>query len=291
MRIASVSDLHTDYEENRDAVVKIAAEIHRRDADLTIIAGDVSHRDDRIHRAVAAFAAVCDRVAYIPGNHDLWFDVPNASARSDLDTWRRYEVDLKAIVEDAGGHYLPSAPLVLGAVAVIGSCGWYDYSLVLPKLRTVLDDATLAKKQLGQLGWSDARYIAFRDARGAVMGDPAVARRMETQLRGQLEAVEADDRVAHVVAVTHHLPYTQVVSRTGELPWEFFNAFMGSAGLGHVISSGEKVRVAIHGHTHIIGEAMIGPIRVYGTALGYPRERHGVDAAALIDTRIGWIDL
>ena len=29
---------------------------------------------------------------YVPGNHDLWFDVPFASERSDLDTWHRYHI-------------------------------------------------------------------------------------------------------------------------------------------------------------------------------------------------------
>jgi len=291
VRIASVSDLHTDYEENRDAVVGIVAEIHRQGADLVIIAGDISHKNDRIERALTAFAEAAPQVAYLPGNHDLWFDVPRASERPDLDTWQRYEVELRHLVEATGAHYLPAHPLVLAGIAVIGTCGWYDYSLVLPKLRGVLDDATLATKQCGQLGWSDARYIAFREASGELMDDPAVAARMESQLAAQLAAVEGDPAVAHVVAVTHHLPFTEVVSRTGELPWEFFNAYMGSAGLGKVIASGTKVRAAIHGHTHITGEAIVDGLRVYGTALGYPRERHGLDDAGVLASRIGWIDL
>ena len=88
MLIASVSDIHTDFPENRDALVKLATEIYTRGADLVIVAGDVSHKDDRITRALRAFKEVCEQVAYIPGNHDLWFDVPFAPARKDLNTFQ-----------------------------------------------------------------------------------------------------------------------------------------------------------------------------------------------------------
>ncbi|MEM7674454.1 MAG: metallophosphoesterase, partial [Myxococcota bacterium] len=72
MRIATVSDLHTDFAENRGAVVKLAVAIHAGAADVVVVAGDVSHKDERIDRALRAFAEVAGQVAYIPGNHDLW---------------------------------------------------------------------------------------------------------------------------------------------------------------------------------------------------------------------------
>jgi 3',5'-cyclic AMP phosphodiesterase CpdA len=291
MRIATVSDLHTDFEPNRAAVVKLAVEIHRRGADLVVIAGDVSPRDDRIARAIGAFLEVAPRVAFVPGNHDLWAEVPFASLVPELDTWRRYREDLRALVEREGAHYLPAEPLVLDGVGVAGSCGWYDYSLLAPWLVPSIDPETLASKTFGGATWSDARFVVFRDAAGAPMPDPEVARVMEAELAAQLAALEARDDVRAVVAVTHHQAFPEVVVRTGTLPWDFFNAYMGSAGLGAAMRAHPKVRHAVHGHTHAVTRHDLGGLVVHGTALGYPRERGAMSDEALVATRVGWIEL
>lgn len=290
VRIATVSDLHTDYAENRDAVVKLAVAIHQGEADVVVVAGDVSHKDERIDRALRAFCEVAPRVAYIPGNHDLWYDVPFAADRPDLDTWRRYRDELRSVCEGAGAHYLPAEPLIVGAVAIVGSCGWYDYSLMAPSFRDQVDDRALALKTLDGLMWSDARFIAFRDESGHLMPDEAVARRMEAELEAHLSQVDADSRVREVVAVTHHQPFYEVVTRTGQLPWEYFCAFMGSAGLGAAIRKSPKVRTAVYGHTHVVGRYELGDLVAYGTPLGYPRERRGLSPDQVAETRVGWID-
>jgi 3',5'-cyclic AMP phosphodiesterase CpdA len=287
--IASVSDIHTDYAENRDAVVKLASQIHAQNADVVIIAGDVSHKNDRISRALRAFREVAPVVSYVPGNHDLWFDVPGVSSRPDLDTWHRYRVELKQIADEAGVHYLPSGPLVVDGVAIVGSCGWYDYSLAPHWLRSTVDEETIAAKQFGGVIWKDALCIAFRTDSGELMRDAEVARAMERELKAQIDEVAARPDVKEVVVATHHQPFYEVVKRTGTLPWEFFNAFMGSTGLGEVIKSSPKVRNAVYGHSHVVGEHAIGDIRVYGTPLGYPRERLGLSEEDVLKTRIGWI--
>lgn len=289
MLIASISDIHTDYAENREAVVKLAGRIHEAGADVVLIAGDVSHKNDRISRALKAFREVAPHVVYVPGNHDLWFDVPGAPHRTDLDTWHRYHVELKALAEAAGAHYLPAEPLVLDGVAIVGSCGWYDYSLAPAWVRATVDEGTLAAKQFGGVMWRDALCIAFRTGSGRLMNDVEVARRMESELRDQLERVAARSDVREVVVATHHQPFYEVVERTGQLPWEYFNAFMGSAGLGEVIRSVPKVKTVVYGHTHVVGEHAVGEIRVFGTPLGYPRERRGLSEEDILRTRIGWI--
>ena len=291
MRIATVSDLHTDFEANRDAVVRLAVAIHEAGADAVVVAGDISHREDRIARTLEALKVAAPVVAYLPGNHDLWFDVPGASGHPELDTWRRYHVDLQAVAEAAGAHYLPAGPLRLGRAAVAGSCGWYDYSFMLPEIRAQVPAEALAAKHFGGMMWSDARFVAFRDATGALMPDAAVARRMEAELARQLADLEADPEVDEILAVTHHLPFAEVARRTGSLPWEFFNAFMGSTALGEVIRGAEKVHTAVYGHTHVVGRFDLGGLVAYGTPLGYPRERVGVDEAGLVRSRVGWVTL
>jgi hypothetical protein len=122
------------------------------------------------------------------------------------------------------------------------------------------------------------------------MSDAEVARRMEADLEADLAVVEARPDIRAVVVATHHLAFEEAVLRSETLPWEFFNAFMGSVRLGEVIRGGRRVTHAVYGHTHR-GRAFSFPgLSVHGTPLGYPRERAGVDDRQLLETRIGWIE-
>lgn len=291
MLIATVSDLHTDFAENRDAMVKISSEIHRRAADLVICAGDISHKNDRIDRALRALAEVAPRVAYLPGNHDLWSSVPQAWTRPDVNSWQRYRLELRELAEKARAHYLPASPLIIGSTAIAGTCGWYDYSFLEPWVKEQVGEEAIASKQHGEMAWSDGFLVAFRDADGRLMKDGEVARIMEDELASQLSELDAKDEIRDVVVATHHQAFREVVFRTGRLPWEFFAAFMGSERLGEVIRRGQKVRAVVYGHSHIVGETRIGGLRVYGTALGYPRERRAIGERELVQSRIGWIEL
>jgi 3',5'-cyclic AMP phosphodiesterase CpdA len=291
VRIASVSDLHTDFRENRDAVVALASAIAERGAELVIVAGDVSHDNDRIRRVLRAFKAVAPEVAYVPGNHDVWFEVPFAPARPDLDAWVRYRRDLRALAEGEGAHYLPAAPLVLGGVGIAGSCGWYDYRFLRAELRDQLGPSFYEDKEFEGMVWADARRTVFRDAAGRPMHDPDIARVMLADLEAQLRELEARDDVRDVVAVTHHLAFEVAVKMQAPLPWALFNAFMGSPDFGEAILRCRKVRAAVYGHTHFVGDYVVDGVRVVGTPLGYPRERRGASMETIVDSRIAWIEL
>lgn len=290
MRVATVSDLHMDFRPNRELFVHLAGAMLKGGADVVVVAGDISHHIEWIERTFASLKAFCEDVLFVPGNHDLWFDVPNAAADDQLDTWNRYTHQLRTVCEGAGVHYLPAAPWIRDGFGVSGTCGWYDYSLMLPKIRATVSEEALAKKRYGKMGWSDARFIAFRDDDGAVMPDPAVSARMTEAFRAQLAELEADAGVRDVLAVTHHLPFEEAAHRTGTLPWEYFNAFMGSTALGDTIEAFSKVRWVVYGHTHVLGAFERNGRRVYGTPLGYPRERKGLSLEEVLETRIGWID-
>ncbi len=293
MRIASVSDIHLDYKANREVFTKMARHIGARRADAVLVVGDVSHLDQLIVRAIGILAGEAEHVAYVPGNHDLWVDRPGEDLRNDLgfNTWQRHDEDLKAMVESAGGYYLPAEPLRLGDVAIAGSCGWYDHSFLEPEFREQIPEAALREQAFDGMQWGDRTRTAFRDAEGRLMSNPEVARRMEIALDAQLGSLERDPTVERVVCATHHQQYESTVRRVGTLPWEFFNAFMGSRRMGEVIDKYFKVRHAIYGHTHALGDYRVGSRRVFGTPLGYPRERKGVSEEEILRTRIGWIEL
>jgi 3',5'-cyclic AMP phosphodiesterase CpdA len=286
MRIASVSDLHLEHPENREVFVEMVGHMRAEGADAVVVAGDVSHVDDHIARAIRALRVAFDRVAYLPGNHDLW-TVPWVEG---TDTWDRHDRHLKELVESEGGTYLPSENLVLGAVGLSGTCGWYDHGFLLPEVRAQLSPEDLQAKVWSPYRWSDGRFVRFLDAAGQAMSDRQITDTMLESFEARLASLEANSGVRHVVAVTHHLAFAQAVYRTGSLPWEFFNAFMGSPRLGEVIRRHTKVRVAVYGHTHVPGDQMVEGIRVVGTPLGNPRERTD-PASPGLERRIAWIDL
>ena len=69
-RLLAVSDLHVDYARNRQWVEHLGSGDYS-DAAL-IVAGDVSHRLDRVESTLASLAATFAAVFFVPGNHDLW---------------------------------------------------------------------------------------------------------------------------------------------------------------------------------------------------------------------------
>lgn len=293
MRIASVSDIHTDYASNRKLFSKMVEQIGAGKADAVIVAGDVSHIDKLIVHCILLLRQVVEVVAYLPGNHDLWVDRPGEDVRDDpsFDTWDRHDRVLRKLVEAAGGHYLPTEPLRLGGVAIAGACGWYDHSFFRSEFRAQVPESALDDQAFNGMQWGDRTRTAFRGPDGRVMSDPQVARTMEDALAAQLTELEHDAQIKHVVCATHHQQYEQTVRRAGVLPWEFFNAFMGAERMGEVIDRYAKVGHVIYGHTHTLGDRQLGTRRVFGTPLGYPRERVGVSEAEILRTRIGWIEL
>jgi predicted phosphodiesterase len=293
MLIASVSDIHLDYKANRELFQKMAAEMDVRKPNAVVVAGDVSHIDELIASCIRLLRKVTDRVAYLPGNHDLWVDRPGEDVQTDpsFNTWERHHRVLRQLVESAGGHYLPAEPLRLGEVAIAGSCGWYDHSFFQSEFRTQVSESALREQSINGMQWGDRTRTAFRGPNGRLMSSPEVARQMEDTLDEQLGQLECDPTVRTIVCATHHQAYEQTVRRAGKLPWEFFNAFMGSSRMGDVIDKHAKVDHVIYGHTHTLGDRVIGKRRVFGTPLGYPRERKGVSEQEVLRTRIGWIEL
>ena len=69
-RVFAVSDLHTDYQRNLDWLRNLHASATQDD--ILIVAGDVTHRLDRLEESLAILKGKYAHVLFTPGNHDLW---------------------------------------------------------------------------------------------------------------------------------------------------------------------------------------------------------------------------
>ena len=228
--------------------------------DVFIIAGDVSADLSDVEDVLSRFDRVhCHRL-FVPGNHDIW-----VAPRPGESSWTKYERDLPEICRRSGFYFLPGRPIVIQGVGFAGTIGWYDYSLRDPLLdRQISMDTYRLKRFRGRM-WSDARFARWGAADEQVTAE--FADRLAADL-GELQAAEVP-----IVAVVHHLPFEELVTRRGSPEVDFFCAFMGSSVFGEVIRKCSGVKLVICGHTHFEKDVLIDGIRALCAPLGYEHER------------------
>jgi hypothetical protein len=176
-------------------------------------------------------------------------------------------------------------------VQFVGVTGWYDYSLRNCRLDETFSLEHYRRGAWGHLRWNDKQRIIWPGGTG-VLDDVGIC-------AGQVASLEAQLRQAAgrpSVVVTHHLPFVELLTSTGEAPWDFLNGFMGSAALGAAILRASGVRLSLSGHTHFRKSAYFegadGPVRAEVSPIGYPREygRAGVDLRTRVAQRVTLIE-
>jgi hypothetical protein len=255
------------------------------DADVLIVAGDVSASLARIGEVLVRLREAVPVVAFVPGNHDLWCG-PDAP-----DSRTRYLELLPALCRKIDVAYLPSGPLALGGATLVGQTGWYDYSLRDPTHDGEIPAGAYTQGVLGRLAWSDKQFVVWPDC-----DDRALTAFMTERLIADLWAVPRD---APVWVVTHMLPFVELVARQ-PLPWGFINGFLGATALGSAIvaaaEAGVPIARAVSGHTHFRRAAVIraGDRRFTAetSPIGYPREvqRQAATLAAHVAERVRILD-
>lgn len=277
MRICAAADIH--YPRcGHDRAQAIAARMCQEKPDAIVLAGDVSAGPDLRYREFLGMfdSCACPKL-FVPGNHDLW------SESEEPDTLWRYREGLRELVEDAGFHYLPGAPLTIGEVGFAGCVGWWDYAFrqarapyadlrVMPLAARVEEDAIKLAPLPGRslVPWEDlteqdyaGNALVWHDAQGAQqsiiwndavhvnwgMPDSAVARRLADELRADLEAL--GPQVRTVVGVTHFVPFAELLEgHQSDVQRAYCRAFMGSPLLGEALGRDPRLRLVLCGHQH-----------------------------------------
>jgi 3',5'-cyclic AMP phosphodiesterase CpdA len=284
VRLVLTSDLHVDH--HPEVVELVAQRVRRLEPEVLVVAGDVSGDAARIEETLARLRPDSARMLFVPGNHDLWMGPDGADSRA------RYEEILPARVRAAGGDCLGGDAVEIGGALFCGVTGWYDYSFRREDLPISLDD--YERGAFGKLRWNDVGRVVWPGLPTAV----EICRAQVASLERQLAAPGPK------IVVTHHLPFAELVTSfsafkdrmpegIAELPWDFLNAFMGSARLGEAIARAGGVRLVCAGHTHFRKSLVVGGIPVEVSPVGYPREyrRAGLDLAARVEERVTLIDV
>jgi 3',5'-cyclic AMP phosphodiesterase CpdA len=276
--------LHVEH--HPEVVPLVCARLAELAPDVLVVAGDVSGDADTLERALAALREAVPAAVFVPGNHDLWCRVGEASSRA------RYEEIVPERARRAGFLALGERAALIAGVRFCGVTGWYDYSLRRRDLDHRWTREHYRRGVLGALRWSDKARVRWPGEDGAPLDDPAVCADQVGRLTRQL----ADGAGAPTVVVTHHLPFAELVVARGE-PWDFVHGFLGSERLGALIRGAPGVRLALCGHTHFRRQVTLegdhGAFTAAASPVGYPREyrRMGLDLAGRVLDRVALFEV
>ncbi|MEZ5276744.1 MAG: metallophosphoesterase [Opitutaceae bacterium] len=260
-RLLAVSDLHVDYDRNRRWVEDLVSTDHS-DAAL-IVAGDVSHRLDRMESTLASLASAFAAVFFVPGNHDLW---TGEGSRDSLHKLEQLESICGAV-----GVLTESAILSSGGakVQVIPLYSWYHEPEESGDSLFIGRNDEDPWREI----WADYRRVRWPGeiAAGGV-----------ADLLGAVNARwTREDRRIPVVTFSHFLPRQELLrGNPGSLvngsiePRHAFNfsRVAGSASIDRQLRSLES-RVHVYGHQHRNRDRIIDRVRYRSHCLGYPSER------------------
>jgi len=236
MRIGVTSDIHTDISPANSQIISYLVDvIDHAKLDVFIMCGDVSPSIYKFYETLSAFHDLSCIKLLVAGNHDIWILNPN----DNINSHQKYLLITK-ICEEHGFHHLGDSPVVSANIGFCGTIGWYDYSYKIDRYK--ISERDYASKIFRGSVWNDVNYAKWNAT------DIEIAIKFEHDLQKQIDSIR--DQVSQIIVATHHVSFRECVTYRNELPWDFFSAFMGSAGLGEICLKESLVTHALFGHTH-----------------------------------------
>jgi hypothetical protein len=83
---------------------------------------------------------------------------PKKKTDEEENSIEKYRYTLPRLAKANGFIYIGFEPYVIGNVAFVGTCSWYDYSFRNEGLDKTIPESAYRKKRLGNRRWMDAVY-------------------------------------------------------------------------------------------------------------------------------------
>lgn len=262
MRICFSSDIHIDCHDLNLQLWKLMIERCKNlESQVLIIAGDFCESLDRFEEGLALASDLKIPKLFVPGNHDLW-----VRQDPDCDSEEKLNTLLPEVCERQGWHYLPGQPFDYRGVQFVGSCCWYDYSL-MPENHPFSVSDFLEKQRAGRR-WMDGIYTRFPSFQSPTP-DHDLCQKFYQELEVDLQKLDQENST---VLVTHFPFYREFLNFTGK-NWEFeyFGAYMGSE-LYRDLLQKYPIKHHICGHLHRLREIEVEKCTVHLNPAGYYRE-------------------
>jgi len=236
MRVFAISDIHVDYEKNRQWVAELSSSDYHDD--VLVLAGDISDSLSRLAWTLTAMARRFKNVLFVPGNHELWV-IRDDKRMTSLAKFDR----VRMVVEESG---CSMKSLASRSVRIVPLLGWYDYSFGEPsdELRDI---------------WMDYRACRWPGC----MNEDQIAAHFAAR-----NEIRCDSSNTTTITFSHFLPRVDVMST-----WvpKVLYPVLGSARLEHELRL-LQATVHIYGHSHINHCVRIDGVTYVNNALGYPQE-------------------
>ncbi|WP_372370078.1 metallophosphoesterase [Candidatus Uabimicrobium sp. HlEnr_7] len=243
MRIFTVSDIHIDYEENREWLKALSKSDYKND--ILIFAGDISHKVSLIEEAFKILSSCFSSVFYVPGNHDLWIKRGHETSKERFHFLSNL-ADNYGIKKD----YSEYEKFVIAPILC-----WYDYTLgkMTPKLTSQ---------------WGDFFRCDWNGMSDAQVNDYFLQQNVIPQTQKT------------VISFSHFLPRIDLLPALSKLTG-FLAPVLGTKKLETIIRSWPS-RIHIYGHSHVNTYKWRNNTLYINNAFGYPREAH-IAAKKLLD--------
>lgn len=239
MRIHTVSDIHADYPENFEWVLRLSKQDYQND--VLILPGDVSDDLNLLSRVLDAFKQSFSEVFFVPGNHELWVgrDQHNCSLT-------KFEEVLNLCKE----HGVHTMPLTLNKVTIVPLFSWYDFSFGEPG------------KYLMR-AWRDFRACQWPEH----LADAQEISNYFHSLNSDRLLLQNDK----VISFSHFLPRIDVMP--ARIPEDRRKVYpvLGGETLGRQVQQ-LNPDVHIYGHSHVNQDITIDGIQYINNAFAYPSE-------------------
>ncbi|MCE5279529.1 MAG: metallophosphoesterase [Planctomycetaceae bacterium] len=283
MRILITADLHYDIARSRAGAEDLARRALEAGGDALVLVGDTAGSEPAPwQKCLALFQGFPGMKLIVPGNHCLW-------CRHNETSIQRYYELLPALAAEAGFVVLDHHPQIIGDVGLVGSVGWYDYSMADPALGIpeAFYEAKLSPGAAAHIGQDDlveahrdaltqrqmeilARWMDGHHVRLG-MSDKEFVQQLSHTLETQLKTVAP--RVKRIVAFMHHLPFAQQVPPDRPDRFAFAAAYMGAARFGQVLLACRKVTHVYCGHSHWPDRRKIGRLTVVNIGSTYVEKK------------------
>lgn len=255
MRLHVLNDLHLEF-----AGWPREVDVNAIDADVTVLAGDIGVGLQGVTWALSAFRRP---VIYVLGNHEYYGQrlMPELLAAA------------RAKCRGTHVRLLENDAVVISGVRFLGCTLWTDFALFEEAERNVR-----AMEEAGMKMGDFRRIMAGRRNGGygknkLIPFAPTMARERHLASRAWLEGELARPHDGPTVVVTHHAPSAR--SLTYQEPTWLLDAAYAS-NLEHLMDK-RRVRLWVHGHTHLATDYEIEGARVVSNPRGYVPMENNLD--------------
>lgn len=240
MRLFAVSDIHIDYDENRQWLNQLSRSDYTED--ILLLGGDISDSLPLIEESFAVFTERFQQVAFVPGNHDIWIKSSDFSCSIDK---------FHHLLQLAKIYQIQTESFQIRTTQIVPMFSWYDFSFGEPS-------ATLTRS------WMDFYRCRWPDT----LDSSALINDYFLQLNNEICLNSSAEKV---VSFSHFLPRIDVMPARIPQKHRLVYPVLGSQGLDQQVRQLQS-NIHVYGHSHVNVDVKLDNVRYVNSAIGYPSE-------------------